>query len=89
VSIYSVTFMVNGREQVLRDGEILEAMPGDEVLVAEAEICTRPGDRGGGDVCVDIAPLDGDGEEIRSQAGGSHMQPAPSGFMTVPGPPPV
>jgi hypothetical protein len=38
VSIYSVTFMVNGREQVLCGGEILEAMPGDEILVTEAEI---------------------------------------------------
>jgi hypothetical protein len=86
VSIYSVTFIVNGQEQVVADGRILQAAAGDEILVTEAEICAHPGDRGGGDVCVDIAPLDGDGEEIRAQAGGNHMQPAPSGFVTVPGP---
>jgi hypothetical protein len=86
VSIYSLTFTVDGEEQVIRDGRILQAVAGDEVLVTEAEICVQPGDRGGGQVCVDVAPLDGDGEEIRTQAGGSHMQPAPSGFATVPGP---
>jgi hypothetical protein len=89
VSIYSVTFAVNGLEQVIRGGQTLEAMPGDEVLITEAKICARPGDRGGGNVCVDIAPLDGDGEEIRAQAGGTHLQPVPSGFVTVPGPPTV
>lgn len=89
VSIYSVTFLVNGREQVIRDGQTLEAMPGDEVLIREAKICAPPVGGGRGDVCVDIAPLDRDGEEIRAEAGGTHLQPAPSGFVAVLGPPTV
>jgi hypothetical protein len=87
VSIYSVTFVINGREQVVRDGWTLEAVPGDEVLVAQVEICANEVDGGRGEACVDIAPLGRDGEEIRSQAGGTHLQPVPSGFAAVPGPP--
>ena len=89
VSIYSITFLVNGREQVVHDGRTLEAAPGDEVLVAEVEICANEAGGGRGEVCVDVAPLGRDGEEIRSQAGGTHQQPVPSGFATVAGPPTV
>jgi hypothetical protein len=81
--------LVNGREQTIRDGRTLEALPGDEVVVTETEICAPETAGGRGDVCVDIAPLDGESEEIRAQAGGTHMQPAPWGFVTVPGPPTV
>lgn len=87
VSIYAITFLVNGREEVIKDGETLQASSGDEVLVAEVEICANEVGGGRGQVCVDIAPLGRDGEEIRSQAGGTHLQPVPSGFATVLGPP--
>jgi len=89
MSVYSVTFVINGREQVVRDGGTLEAVFGDEVLVAEVEICANEVGGGRGEVCVDIAPLDRNGEEIRSQAGGTHLQPVPADFATVPGPPTV
>lgn len=89
MSVYSVTFVINGREQVVRDGATLEAVSGDEVLVAEVEICANEVGGGLGEVCVDIAPLDRNGEEIRSQAGGTHQQPAPADFATVSGPPTV
>lgn len=87
MSVYSVTFVVNGREQVVRDGGTLEAVSGDEVLVSEVEICANEVGGGRGEVCVDIAPLDRNGEEIRSQAGGTHARPVPTGFVTVSGPP--
>ena len=87
VSIYSITFLVNGREQVVHDGRTLEAVAGDEVLIAEVEICANEAGGGRGEVCVDVAPLSRDGEEARSQAGGTHLQPAPTAFATVSGPP--
>lgn len=89
ISVYSVTFVINGLEQIVRDGGTLEAVSGDEVLVAEVGICANEVGGRRGEVCVDIAPLDRNGEEIRSQAGGTHLQPAPADFATVPGPPTV
>ena len=89
VSIYSVTLLVDGSTQIIRDGQTPEAAPGNEVRIMEVEICANDTVGARGEVCVDIAPLDGNGEEIRAQAGGTHMQPVPAGFTTVPGPPTV
>ncbi len=86
VSIYSTTFMVNGVEQVVRRGDRLQAMPGDEVWVKEATICTLPFSGNGGEACVDFVPVDRSGEEIVSKHSGSHVVQVTAGFVSIPGP---
>jgi hypothetical protein len=41
ISIYSITFVVNGLEQVVGDGDTLQASPGDEIEVKEIIICSE------------------------------------------------
>ena len=86
VSIYSITFAVNGLEQVVRAGDTLDAMPGDELEVREITICTEDSLANRGEVCVDLAPLDQNGQEIMSEHKGTHMVRMVSGFMTISGP---
>ena len=86
VSIYSITFVVNGFEQVLRGGDSLQAVPGDQVQVREVNICAQPFSGNGGEVCVDFAPLDQNGEEILSDNGGTHMVWVAPGFTSLSGP---
>jgi hypothetical protein len=84
VSIYSTTFVVNGVEQVVRDGEALQAAPGDEVHFTEATICAGSFSGNGGEACVHLAPVDRSGTEIASEHRGSHTVPVTPGFFSVP-----
>jgi hypothetical protein len=85
-SIYSIVFVVNGVEQVVRDGDMLEALPGDEVQVREVTICAGSFQGRGGEACVDFAPVDQSGEEIASAHGGSHTVTVIPGFTSISGP---
>lgn len=86
ISIYSITFDVNGAEQVVYDGDTLEAMVGDEIEIREAVICAGSFSGSGGEACVDLAPVDQSGQEIMSEHAGTHMVPVITGFTTIPGP---
>jgi hypothetical protein len=86
VSIYSITFVVNGVEQVVSDGDTLEAVVGDEIAIREAIICAGSFSGSGGKACVDFAPVDQSGREIVSEHAGTHMVPVVTGFTTIPGP---
>jgi len=86
VSIYSITFVVNGLEQVVRAGDTLQALPGDEMKVKEITICAEAFSGNSGEVCVDFAPVDSSGQEFTSEHGGTHMVRLIPGFMTLPGP---
>ena len=85
VSIYSITFVVNGLEQTVRAGDMLEALSGDKMSVREITICSDALSGNGGEVCVDFAPIDKNGKEIMSDHGGTHMVQMISGFMTISG----
>jgi hypothetical protein len=85
VSIYSITFVVNGVEQVVRDGEALQAAPGDEVQFTQATICAASFSGSGGEACVDLAPADRSGKEIASEHRGSHAVPVAPGFTSISG----
>ncbi len=86
VSIYSITFIVNGVEQVVRDGDTLEAMVGDEMEVREVIICVGSFSGNGGEACVDFAPVDQSGQEIISEHAGTHMVQVNTGFISISGP---
>ena len=86
VSIYSITFVVNGLEQVVRAGDTLQASPGDKVQAREITICAGAFSGNGGEICVDIAPVDQDGQEIMSEHEGTHMIRTNPGFLTISGP---
>jgi hypothetical protein len=86
VSIYSITFVVNGLEQVVRAGDTLQAVAGDDLEVREISICADAFSGNGGEVCVDFAPVDPGGQEMMSEHGGTHMVRMMPGFVTLPGP---
>jgi hypothetical protein len=86
ISIDSITFVVNGLDQVVREGDNLQALPGDQVQVKEVTICASPYSGNGGEVCVDFAPLSQNGEVLQSDNGGTHMVRVTPGFTTLSGP---
>lgn len=86
VSIYSITFVVNGAEQLVYDADTLEAIVGDEIEIREVVICAGSFSGSGGEVCVDVAPVDRSGQEVMSEHAGTHMVPAITGITTIPGP---
>jgi len=86
VSIYSIVFVVNGVEQVVRDGDVLQALPGEEVQVREVTICVGVFSGNGGEACVDLAPVDQSGQEIASEHRGTHIVPVTPGFISISGP---
>lgn len=86
VSIYSITFVVNGLEQAVRDEDTLEALPGDQVQVKEVTICAGPFSGRGGEACVDLAPGTQSGQEIASEHRGTHTVRVTPGFRTISGP---
>jgi hypothetical protein len=86
VSLYSITFVVNGLEQVVGADDTLQALPGDEVWVREATICTRPFSGNGGEACVDLVPVGEDGQEIEFEHRGTHNIRVMAGFMPISGP---
>jgi len=86
ISIYSITFVVNGLEQVVRGEDTLQALPGDKVQVSEVTICTGSFPGNGGEACVDFAPAGQSGQEIVSEHGGTHLVQVTAGFISIPGP---
>lgn len=86
ISIYSITFVVNGAEQVVHEGDTLEAIVGDEIEIKEAVICAGSFSGRGGEACVDLAPVDRSGQKIMSEHAGTHMVPVITGFTAIPGP---
>ena len=86
IAICSITFTVNGLEQVMRDGDTLQASRGDEVQVKEMAICAEPFSGNGGEACVDFVPVDHNGQEIVSERRGTHAKKITSGCKSVPGP---
>ena len=86
VSIYSIVFAVNGVEQVVRDGDVLQALPGEQVQVREVTICVGAFSGNGGEACVDLAPVDQSGQEIASEHRGTHTVPVAPGFISISGP---
>lgn len=86
IAVYSITFLVNGSEQTVGDGEVLRAGPGDQVLVSSVTVCAPSAGSEAGQACVDIAPRDASGDAIRSQAWGSHLLSVTEGFTTFVGP---
>jgi len=71
VSIYSITFLVNGIEQVVQENNGLQAVPGDEVQIRGVMICAGSFSGDGGQACVDFAPTDENGQEIMSEHQGT------------------
>ena len=83
VSIYSITFLVNGIEQVVLEYNVLQVVPGDELQIKEVIICAGffPGD--GGQACVDFAPIDQNGQEIMSEHKGTDTVPVIPGRIII------
>jgi hypothetical protein len=70
----------------MRDGDVLQAMPGDEIQVREVTVCAGSFSGNGGEACVDFAPVTQSGQEIGSEHGGTHTVPVTPGFSSLSGP---
>lgn len=86
ITIYSITFAVNGVEQVVQHGDKLEAMVGDEIEIRDVTICTGESHDNAGEACVHFWPIDRNGQEIMSEHAGTHMVPVTLGFTSLQGP---
>lgn len=86
ISIQSITFFVNGVEQVVGDDGSLQAQAGDQVQVRAVAICASSFTGDGGEACVDIVPVDQDGHEIVSEHSGTHLVKVATGSTTISGP---
>ncbi len=84
VSIVSITFVVNGVERVVRDGDTLQALPGDRVEVRDVTICAGPFMGDGGEACVDFAPVDKSGQEVLSEHRVTHLVRVTPGLIPIP-----
>ncbi len=85
VSIYSITFLVNGIEQVVLENNVLQAEPGDQVQIREVIICAGSFSGDGGQACVDFAPTDENGQEIMSEHKGTDTVPVTPGQISISG----
>jgi hypothetical protein len=87
VAISSITFIVNGVEQVVDDSGSLQASPGDQVRVREVTICpVDPFEGSGGQVYVEFDPVDQNGQVIASEVKGSRAVGVTPGFTSILGP---
>lgn len=86
ITIHSITFLVDGAELTLADGDVLPAVPGSEVRVVEVMICVGDFATNSGEACVDFAPTKESGEEVSAEHAGTHLVPLSPGLITVPGP---
>jgi hypothetical protein len=86
LSIYSITFIVNGVEQVVSDKDSLRASPGDDLQVKEVTICAGSFTGSGGEACVDFAPINQADQEMMSKHAGTHQAFVTLGFMSITGP---
>jgi len=85
VSISSITFLVNGIEQVVLKNKVLQALPGDEVQIREVIICAGSFSGDGGQACVDFAPTDENGQEIMSDHQGTDTVQVIPGLIIISG----
>ena len=83
VSIYSITFVVNGVKKVVQAGGALEAVPGDQVQVRDVSICAGSFAGNGGEACVDFAPADKSGQEVVSEHKGTHLVQVATGLIMI------
>jgi hypothetical protein len=86
IAICSITFIVNDVDQIVQNGDVLQASRGDVVQVKEVDICVGAFSGNGGEACVDLVPVDHSGREIASERKGTHMIKATAGCRSVPGP---
>jgi len=86
VAVSSITFVVNGVEQVVDDPGSLQAFPGDQVKVKEVTICANPFDGKGGQACVEFDPVDTGGNTIEREIRGTRAGVVDPGFTTIEGP---
>ncbi len=86
VSITSIVFVVDGVEQVVRDGDILQTTPGVEVSMKQATICADSFSGDGGEACVDLVPIDASGREILAEHAGTHLVQVTAGSIDISGP---
>jgi hypothetical protein len=86
IAICSITYIVNGAEQIVRDGDTLQASRGDEVRIGKVALDVGPFSGDGGQACVDFVPVGQNGEEIASDRRGTHMQKVNPGRTSVRGP---
>jgi len=88
VAIYSITFAVNGVEQIVNDTTPLRASAGDQLQVKEVTICpVEPFGGRGGNVYVEFDPVDQSGQVVASDVKGTRAVGVTSGFTNIPGPP--
>jgi len=73
ISIFSITFLVNGIEQTVYKDDVLQIAAGDEVQIKDVAICVNPFQGYGGQACVDFAPADPSGQEVVSEHKGTHL----------------
>ena len=66
MSIFSMVFAVNGEEIEVVPGETLPVDPGDEVRLVEVSLCVGRYSNSPGEVCVDLAPVTVEDEELSS-----------------------
>ena len=85
ISIFSITFLVNGIEQIVLQNNMLQSVPGDEVQIREVIICASSFSGDGGQACVDFAPTDESGQEIRSEHKGTDTVPVTPGQISISG----
>jgi hypothetical protein len=83
--IYSITCLVNGIEQIMLQNNMLQAVSGDEVQIREVIICASPISGDGGQACVDFAPIDESGQEIRSEHKGTDTVSLTPGPISISG----
>jgi len=86
VAIASITFVVNGVEQVVDDWGLLQASPGDRVEAKEVTICVDRFEGSGGRVYVEFNPVDDSGQVITSEVTGTIAVAVAPGLTTISGP---
>lgn len=86
IAIYSATFIVNDLEHVVRAGDVLQVSYDEELGIAGVSICVDSLSGDGGKVCVELAPVDQNGQDIVSEGRGTHTVTVTSGITFIPGP---
>jgi len=84
VSVYSMVFEVNGVERIVREGDRLQARPGDELQVRQVTVCVASFSGNGGEACVDLTPVLEGGREVTSQHRGTHLVRVIPGLISIP-----